>query len=95
MADRSPVGTEDETDDARTGLSVIGVQRDGRIITDLPADRQAEVSRQAHVLTLPGEMGENFKCLALACGGAAISQRVITGSGLETSHSRGVIVQDD
>jgi len=32
-----------------------------------PAD-QLELSRQVKVLTLPGEMGENFKCIGLSRG---------------------------
>jgi SAM-dependent MidA family methyltransferase len=37
-------------------------------ITDLAVADQLELSRQVKLLTLPGEMGENFKCIGLACG---------------------------
>ena len=37
-------------------------------ISDLPHDAQLELSRQVKLLTLPGEMGENFKCLGLSRG---------------------------
>ena len=35
---------------------------------ELPTDRQLELSRQVKLLTLPGEMGENFKCMGLRRG---------------------------
>ena len=35
---------------------------------DLPLARQVELSGQIKTLTLPGEMGENFKCIALGSG---------------------------
>ena len=34
----------------------------------LPVERQVELSGQVRKLTLPGEMGENFKCIALGSG---------------------------
>ena len=34
----------------------------------LPLERQVELSGQVKTLTLPGEMGERFKCLALRKG---------------------------
>ncbi len=37
-------------------------------IADLPIADQLELSKQVKLLTLPGEMGENFKCIGLACG---------------------------
>jgi SAM-dependent MidA family methyltransferase len=37
-------------------------------ITDLAVADQLELSRQVKLLTLPGEMGENFKCIGLGCG---------------------------
>ena len=37
----------------------------------LPLERQLELSQQVKTLTLPGEMGENFKCLALRRGDIA------------------------
>ena len=36
--------------------------------TSLPVEEQLELSRQTKLLTLPGEMGENFKCMGLCCG---------------------------
>ena len=37
-------------------------------ITELPLAAQLELSGQVKLLTLPGEMGENFKCLGLSRG---------------------------
>ena len=37
-------------------------------IAELPPAAQLELSRQVKLLTLPGEMGENFKCLGLRRG---------------------------
>jgi SAM-dependent MidA family methyltransferase len=37
-------------------------------IADLPVADQLDLSRQVKLLTLPGEMGENFKCIGLSCG---------------------------
>ncbi len=37
-------------------------------IADLAVADQLELSRQVKLLTLPGEMGENFKCIGLGCG---------------------------
>jgi len=34
----------------------------------LPIDAQLKLSGQVKLLTLPGEMGENFKCLGLSRG---------------------------
>jgi SAM-dependent MidA family methyltransferase len=34
----------------------------------LPTETQIELSGQVKILTLPDEMGENFKCMALRCG---------------------------
>jgi len=36
--------------------------------TSLPVEEQLELSRQTKLLTLPGEMGEHFKCMALCRG---------------------------
>lgn len=36
--------------------------------SDLPIDAQLKLSGQVKLLTLPGEMGENFKCLGLSRG---------------------------
>ena len=40
-------------------------------MTELPIDAQLELSRQVKLLTLPTEMGENFKCLGLSRESAA------------------------
>jgi SAM-dependent MidA family methyltransferase len=37
-------------------------------MTKLPTERQLELSGQVKILTLPGEMGENFKCLGVSRG---------------------------
>jgi SAM-dependent MidA family methyltransferase len=37
-------------------------------IADLAVADQLELSRQVKLLTLPGDMGENFKCIGLGCG---------------------------
>lgn len=37
-------------------------------MSELPIDAQLELSRQVKLLTLPGEMGEHFKCLGLRRG---------------------------
>jgi len=37
-------------------------------VADLPVADQLELSRQVKLLTLPSEMGENFKCIGLGCG---------------------------
>ncbi len=44
----------------------IGTEMQG--ITALPLAQQTELSGQVKTLTLPGEMGENFKCMALGRG---------------------------
>ena len=36
--------------------------------TSLPVAQQLELSRQVKLLTLPGEMGESFKCIGLSRG---------------------------
>ena len=36
--------------------------------SELPTDAQLKLSGQVKLLTLPGEMGENFKCLGLSRG---------------------------
>ncbi len=38
---------------------------------DLTVEQQVELSRQVKLLTLPAEMGENFKCIGLSCGDIA------------------------
>ena len=48
-----------------------GLQEELAGFTSLPVDQQLELSRQTKLLTLPGEMGENFKCIGIACGDIA------------------------
>ena len=45
-----------------------GLERELKNFTDLTIDKQVELSGQVKLLTLPGEMGENFKCLGLSRG---------------------------
>ena len=45
-----------------------GLEEEVAGIADLDIVDQLELSRQVKVLTLPGEMGENFKCIGLSRG---------------------------
>ena len=45
-----------------------GLEKDLGEFTELPIDEQVRLSGQVKLLTLPAEMGENFKCLALSRG---------------------------
>ena len=45
-----------------------GLEEELAGIADLPIADQLELSRQVKLLTLPGEMGENFKCIGLSRG---------------------------
>ena len=45
-----------------------GLQDELAEFTSLPLVEQLELSRQTKLLTLPGEMGENFKCIGLSRG---------------------------
>lgn len=45
-----------------------GLEREMRNFAELPVKSQLELSGQIKTLTLPGEMGENFKCIALGIG---------------------------
>jgi SAM-dependent MidA family methyltransferase len=45
-----------------------GLEIEMRGFADLPVAKQLELSGQIKTLTLPGEMGENFKCIALGRG---------------------------
>ncbi len=45
-----------------------GLEIEMRDFTEMPLQQQIELSGQIKTLTLPGEMGENFKCLALGRG---------------------------
>ena len=65
------------------GLDILGYQSQSQFLagggleiemqgfTDLPTAKQIELSGQIKTLTLPGEMGENFKCMALGRGDIA------------------------
>jgi SAM-dependent MidA family methyltransferase len=48
-----------------------GLQEELAAFTSLPVAEQLELSRQTKLLTLPGEMGENFKCIGLSRGDIA------------------------
>lgn len=64
----------------RSGLEIAGYTTQGNFLmhggldlelqdfTDLPVGRQAELSGQVKLLTLPAEMGENFKFIGLCRG---------------------------
>lgn len=45
-----------------------GLDSEMQNFADLPPRKQLELSAQIKTLTLPGEMGENFKCIALGRG---------------------------
>lgn len=45
-----------------------GLQRELEQLSTLPVREQFELSRQVKLLTLPGEMGEHFKCIGLGKG---------------------------
>ncbi len=45
-----------------------GLQAEMQNFAELPLPQQLELSGQIKTLTLPGEMGENFKCIALGRG---------------------------
>jgi SAM-dependent MidA family methyltransferase len=49
-------------------LMLGGLSQEMEDIIGLPTDAQITLSRQAKLLTMPGEMGENFKCLGLSKG---------------------------
>jgi SAM-dependent MidA family methyltransferase len=65
------------------GLDILGYQTQSQFLmgggleiemqgfSDLPVVKQLELSSQIKTLTLPGEMGENFKCMALGRGDIA------------------------
>ena len=48
-----------------------GLQEELADFTSLPVTEQVELSRQTKLLTLPGEMGEHFKCIGLSRGDIA------------------------
>ena len=48
-----------------------GLEEELADFTSLPVQKQLELSGQVKLLTLPGEMGENFKCIGLLRGDIA------------------------
>lgn len=49
-------------------LMLGGLPQELEDIANLPTETQIKLSQQAKLLMMPGEMGENFKCLGLAKG---------------------------
>lgn len=49
-----------------------GLQRELEQLSALPVREQFEMSRQVKLLTLPGEMGEHFKCIGLGKGDVTV-----------------------
>ncbi|HSD70264.1 MAG TPA: SAM-dependent methyltransferase [Woeseiaceae bacterium] len=49
-----------------------GLQRELEQLSALPVREQFETSRQVKLLTLPGEMGEHFKCIGLRKGAVTV-----------------------
>ena len=47
-----------------------GLDKEVGDLAELPLESQLELSKQIKILTLPGEMGENVKCIGLARGDA-------------------------
>ena len=45
-----------------------GLEDEMQEFAALPLEAQLELSQQIKTLTLPGEMGEHFKCMALRKG---------------------------
>jgi len=45
-----------------------GLEEELHEFVNLPIERQVELSGQIKILTLPAEMGENFKCIGLSRG---------------------------
>ena len=45
-----------------------GLDREIREMANLPPESQLDLSNQIKMLTLPGEMGENVKCIGLSRG---------------------------
>ncbi|NIV17083.1 MAG: SAM-dependent methyltransferase [Woeseiaceae bacterium] len=45
-----------------------GLDAEASMLADLPAEERLKLSGQIKLLTLPGEMGENFKCIGLGKG---------------------------
>ena len=45
-----------------------GLPEELKDIASLPTEAQINLSQQAKLLMMPGEMGENFKCLGLSKG---------------------------
>jgi SAM-dependent MidA family methyltransferase len=61
-----------------------GLQKELTGFTDLGPEEQIELSKQVKLLTLPGEMGENFKCIALSRGDIAAPSAFLSGDRAHT-----------
>lgn len=61
-----------------------GLQEELTGFTDLRPEEQIELSKQVKLLTLPGEMGENFKCIALSRGDLAAPSAFLSGDRAHT-----------
>ncbi|MDH4106854.1 MAG: SAM-dependent methyltransferase [Gammaproteobacteria bacterium] len=61
-----------------------GLENEMARFQSLSAEEQIALSRQIRQLMLPGEMGERFKCLALAKGSAPIPPAVVAGDRAHT-----------
>ena len=48
-----------------------GLDKEMQDFASLPLEKQVQLSQQVKTLTLPGEMGERFKCIALRKGSIA------------------------
>jgi SAM-dependent MidA family methyltransferase len=61
-----------------------GLQQELQRMTDLPPEQQLALSAQIKTLTLPGEMGEKFKCMALSRGLAKSPSAFLLGDRTHT-----------
>jgi len=61
-----------------------GLQQELQGMTDLPPEQQLALSAQIKTLTLPGEMGEKFKCMALSRGLAEAPSAFLLGDRIHT-----------
>lgn len=65
-------------------LMAAGLDAEMRGFADLALGDQIELSRQIKTLTLPGEMGEHFKCMALKKGATATPSGFALGDRVHT-----------
>ncbi|MGB5164844.1 MAG: SAM-dependent methyltransferase [Woeseiaceae bacterium] len=61
-----------------------GLQQELQGLTELAPEQQLALSAQVKTLTLPGEMGEKFKCMALSRGIAAAPSAFMLGDRTHT-----------